>query len=120
MRRFLALSLMILLCVSAVGAVTIKEEDIDASFAAPCSLQLSQNGGTRTLTWSAVSGASFYRVGYRPAGGGAIVGLSETTALSYNHVGWNPNVCLEYILVAYNASGSSLCSGHVTNVGACQ
>jgi hypothetical protein len=29
---------------------------------------------------------------------GDIVGLAETTSTSYNHTGWDPDACLEYVM----------------------
>ena len=118
MQRAVVLSLSVLffvLVVSPAWAVTIEEEEI-ATFTSPCTLSLSQSGSVRTLSWSAVSGANSYKVGYRI--GGTITGLAELTGTSYEHTGWNPNECMEYVLVAYDSGSNKVCAAHVENVGA--
>lgn len=104
------------LVVDVAHAVYIPLDDIDP-FNSPCTLDVSQQGSTRTLTWSAVSGASTYKVGYRQCDG-TVVGLAEVTATTYDHTGWNANECLEYVMVAYDSSGQRICSAHKLNVGA--
>jgi hypothetical protein len=95
-------------------AVEIPVQDLE-SFTSPCTLSVSQNGSVRTLSWSAVSGASSYKVGYRT--GGTTVGLAELSGTSYDHTGWDPDACLEYVLVAYDSGGAKICAAHVENVG---
>ena len=117
MQRAVLSSLSLLLFVLVVfpaWAVTIEEEDL-VTFSVPCTLSVSQNGSVRTLSWSSVSGASSYKVGYRT--GGTITGLAELSGTSYDHTGWDPNQCLEYLLVAYDSGGAKICSAHVENVG---
>jgi len=77
-----------------------------------------QEGSLRKMGWGAVSGASSYKVGYRRCNG-TIVGLAEVTGLSYDHVGWNSNECLEYVMVAYDSSGNDVCAASAANVGNC-
>ncbi len=117
MHRVFLLSLIVLslILVLPAGAVTIPEWEIE-DFQSPCTLSLSQSGSVRTLSWSAVSGASSYKVGYRT--GGTITGLAELTGTSYDHTGWDPDACLEYVLVAYDSGGAKICAAHVENVGA--
>ena len=96
-------------------AVTIEPDEI-AEFSAPCMLFVSENGATRTLSWSGVTGASTYKVGYRLPNG-TIVTLAEVTNTSYEHIGWAWGDCLEYLLVACDGSGLKVCAAHVPDVG---
>lgn len=107
--------LFLLLAVTTAQAVDIPVGDLQ-DFTTPCTLSVSGSGSVRTLSWSAVSGASSYKVGYRA--GGTITGLAELTGTSYQHTGWDPDACLEYVLVAYDSGGYKVCAAHVENVGA--
>jgi len=100
---------------STAQAVTIEPTEIE-SFSSPCTLSVSQDGSVRTLSWSSVSGASSYKVGYRLPNG-TIVALDEVTNTSYEHMGWTPGDCLEYVLVACDGSGSKVCAAHLPDVG---
>jgi hypothetical protein len=97
-------------------AVTIHPGELE-SFGVPCALSVSQSGSVRVLSWSPVSGASTYKVGYRLQG--AIYALAEVTGTSYEHTGWSPSDCLEYVMVACDGSGTKICAAHVPNVGSC-
>jgi hypothetical protein len=99
----------------AAQAITIEPDDIE-NFSSPCNLSISTNGSVRTMSWSSVSGASTYKVGYR-LGDGTIVALAEVTTSSYEHSGWSSGDCLEYVLVACDGGGSKVCAAHVPNVG---
>ena len=122
MSRALAFFLILLVVlVSAVvpklaQAVTIHPGELE-SFGVPCALSVSQSGPVRVLSWSPVSGASTYKVGYRLQG--AIYALAEVTGTSYQHTGWSPSDCLEYVMVACDGSGTKVCAARVPNVGSC-
>jgi hypothetical protein len=110
----LLVALVVGLSAATAHAIAILPGEIE-SFGAPCTLSLSQNGSVRTLSWSAVSGASTYKVGYRL--GGTIVTLAEVAGTSYEHVGWSSGDCLEYVMVACDGSGTKVCASHIPNVG---
>lgn len=116
MRRivFIAFLLNLVVAVSLSSAM-IAPEDL-ASFTSPCTLSVEQAGSVRTLSWDAVAGAVSYRVGYRM--GTEITELAQLAGTSYEHTGWNPNDCYEYVVVAYDSSGVKVCAAHVENVGA--
>ena len=117
MSRALCCLVLALLCGAPTAhAVTILPGELEY-FGAPCTLSLTQNGSVRTLSWSAVAGASTYKVGYRI--GGTIVALAEVSGTSYDHKGWSASDCLEYVMVACNGSGEAICAAHVPNVGSC-
>ncbi len=86
-------------------------------FGAPCTLALNEIGQSRMLSWDAVAGAAFYRVGY--VTGEGVVGLAELQGTSFEHIGWAANECLEYVVVAYDGGGVKVCSAHVPQVGKC-
>ena len=111
----LVVLIVIALGVGTVQAVTIEPTEI-SSFTSPCTLSISQDGSVRTLSWSAVSGASSYKVGYRLPNE-TIVALAEVTSTSYEHTGWTSGDCLEYVLVACDGSGSKVCAAHLPDVG---
>ena len=111
---FTFLSLSLGLVVATALAIDIPVGDLE-DFGFPCTLSLTQSGSVRTLSWSAVSGASSYKVGYRA--GGTTVGLAELSGTSYDHTGWDPDACLEYVLVAYASGGAKICAAHLENVG---
>lgn len=110
------LSLFLVLAVETARATTIPGGDLEPR--SPCTLSVVQDGSVRKMSWGAVSGASSYKVGYRRCDG-TIVGLAEVTGLSYEHLGWNSNECLEYVMVAYDSSGNDVCAAHVTGIGNC-
>jgi hypothetical protein len=97
------------------SATTLPADDLQSP-GPPCALSVSDIGSARTLSWSSVSGASSYKVGYR-RGNGTIVGLAEITLTSYVHTGFDPNECLEYVMVAYDSGGTRICSASVPNIG---
>jgi hypothetical protein len=101
---------------SVAHAVTILPDELE-NFGTPCTLSVSQNGSVRTLSWSVVSGASTYKVGYRL--GSSIIALAQVSGTSYDHTGWSASDCLEYVMVACNGSGAKVCAAHVSNVGSC-
>ncbi len=104
------------LFVPLAGAVNIPVEHLDPA-SAPCGLTVTENGSTRTLQWSLVSGATSYKVGYRRCNG-EVVGLAELPFTSYDHVGWTGE-CLDYVVVAYDAKGCKVCAAVVENFGGC-
>lgn len=115
MRRIVSIVLLLNLVLAiSLTSAAIAPEDLE-SFASPCTLSLDQAGSVRTLSWDAVSGAATYKVGYRM--GTEITELAELTGLSYEHTGWNPGDCYEYVLVAYDGGGVKVCSAHIENVG---
>lgn len=101
--------------VDVAQAIDIPINDF-SDFTSPCTLNVSQQGSTRTLSWSAVSGASTYKVGYRLCNG-KVEGLAEVTTTAYEHAGWDANQCLEYVMVAYDASANRICAAHNLNWG---
>lgn len=118
MVRAICLLVLILSCVLGVEtseAVHIPMDDVQ-DFETPCALGLEEVGPVRTLTWSSVSGASSYRIGYRTCDG-TIVGLAEVPVTTYAHVGWDAAECLEYLMVAYDSAGKKVCAAHILNVG---
>ena len=110
------LSLSLVLALETAHATTIPVGDLEPR--SPCTLSIVQEGSLRKMGWGAVSGASSYKVGYRKCDG-TIVGLAEVTGLSYDHVGWNSNECLEYVMVAYDSGGNDVCAASAANVGNC-
>ena len=110
------LSLFFVLAVETAHATTIPADDLEPR--SPCTLTIEQDGSVRKLSWGAVSGANSYKVGYRRCDG-TIVGLAQVTGLSYDHVGWNSNECLEYVMVAYDSGGNDVCAASAANVGNC-
>ncbi len=107
-----------LLAAAAAWAITYPDPDLDV-FDPPCTLTVSvDDGAQRVLSWSAVSGASTYRVGFRRCDGSTAV-LADVTGTSYTHSGYHQNECLEYLLVAYDSGGSKVCAAHVVGVGGC-
>jgi hypothetical protein len=110
-------SFLFALLVPAAQAITIPAEDIEP-FAGPCTLTLSQITSARLLSWDAVSGADKYVIGYRTSDG-TIVGLATVYRTGYEHSGYDPDECLEYVMVAYDSSGSKVCSARLPGVGDC-
>ena len=101
--------------VAALG-VTIPTGDL-SPFGAPCTLAVQEIGQSRMLSWEPVAGAASYRVGYVTASG--VVGLAELSGTSFEHIGWEANECLEYVVVAYDGGAVRVCSAHVPGVGKC-
>ena len=116
MRRAMCSLVLVLIVTSSTAsfAIGILPGELE-NFTSPCTLSLSQNGSVRTLSWSSVTGASTYKVGYRI--GGSIVTLAEVSGTNYEHTGWNASDCLEYVLVASDGSGAKVCAAHLPNVG---
>jgi hypothetical protein len=108
------LALALVLTVVPAYGITIPERELEDS-TGPCLFSVTQDASVRTLTWSPFPGASSYKVGYRI--GSSITGLAELSGTSYEHTGWDPQACLEYILVAYDSGGANICWAHVENVG---
>jgi hypothetical protein len=106
-----------LVAVSALATVPLPIEEFDP-FGAPCSMSVTENGGTRTLSWDAVGGASFYAVGRRTGSGDADL-IAQTTGTSVEDKSFDPDLCYEYIFVAYDDNAEKVCSGHVEDVGNC-
>ena len=100
-------------------AADIPIEDLD-NFGPPCDLDVNEltPGGDRLLSWSAVSGASFYRVG-RIDCDETLVTLAETTSTSYTDDNYDANECYEYVMVAYDSSSEKICAAHVEDFGDC-
>lgn len=66
---------------SATAAVSVSVTDVVDAPPAPTGVSASQSSGTFTVSWSAVSGADLYRIGYRVQGaGGAWIYLPTTSA----------------------------------------
>lgn len=107
----------ITLLVSIAGAVNIPAEDLDP-LRIPCLLTVTQTGTDRLLEWSSISGATFYRVGYRQCSG-VIVGLAELSTTSYVHSGWSSSDCLDYVMVAYDSNAKNICAAIAEDVGGC-
>ena len=105
--------LALLLVVVPAYATTTPEWEVE-DFTAPCAMQVTQAGPVRTLSWVAVPGGATYRVGYRI--GSVVTVLAQLPGTSYDHVGWDPNACFEYLVAAYDGGGW-ICSAHVLNVG---
>jgi len=89
------------------AGVLIPESDV-SPLSAPCQLTVTEAPDSRVLTWSPVSGAINYRVGY--IRNGEIVGLAETASTTYTHAGFDPNACLKYVVVAYDGTGHRVCA----------
>ena len=107
-----------LLFATTAFAIGIPPTDLDP-FTSPCTLAVTENGSTRTLSWNLVLGAATYRVGRIPKGETEVDGLAEVTGTSYVDTTWVSNECYEYVMVAYDSSGDKVCSAHVENVGYC-
>jgi hypothetical protein len=101
---------------SIASATIIPVDDLDP-MRSPCSLTLSQSDLTRTLQWSAVPGATSYKIGYRTCDG-TLIGIAEVTGTSYFHVGWNPGECMDYVMVAYSGN-ENICSAIREDSGNC-
>jgi hypothetical protein len=101
---------------TARAAITIPEGDLNP-LSAPCSLTLSESNLERVLTWSAVSGAVSYKVGFIRRL--EIVGLVETSATTTTHTGFSPEDCLEYVVVAYDGGGHRVCAARAPRIGKC-
>jgi hypothetical protein len=116
--RVACLSFLIgLLASAAAWAITYPDPDLDPRFGPPCTLSVTPTGSSeRQLTWSPVTGASTYWVGFRRCDGSTEV-LAAVAATSYTHAGFDPDECLEYLLVAYDVVGAALCSAHTAPVG---
>ncbi len=111
---------LLLACLSistAAYAIGITDNDLDP-FSSPCDLQLTQNGGTRTMTWSSINDAITYKVG-RIQDGGSVETIGETTDTTFQDTTWDANECYEYVIVAYDSNNKKVCSAHVENVGSC-
>jgi len=115
-RILLTALLLASLATAAAAVVTISEGDLQ-EFTGPCTLTVSESSAARTLTWTAVSGASSYKVGFR---GHVLVGLAETSGTTFVHSGFDTEDCLEYFVVAYDGTGRRICAAHAPLVGKCQ
>jgi hypothetical protein len=116
---YLLLSLVLCLAPAVRAVTTIPEDDMDP-FTGPCSLAIAETTGGCQLSWDAVSGTSYYVVGYRTCDG-VTVGLAELAGTSYEYTGHDPSACLEYVVVAYDGSGVKICSAHAfTSACPCQ
>jgi len=113
--HFIAAVLFLMVTCTTVHATNIDPQEVVA-FTSPCDLDVSQDGSIRTLSWSGVSGASTYKVGYR-LGSGSIVTLAEVSSTSYEHSGWDSATCMEYLLVACDGTGNKICAAHEPNWG---
>lgn len=119
MRRAYVPSILTLVALGAAvaaQAITYAEPDLDR-FGPPCTLTVNVTGSSdRLLSWDSVSGASTYWVGFRRCDGSNEV-LAIVTGTSYTHSGFDPEECLEYLLVAYDAGGTKVCAARADRVG---
>ena len=117
MLRISSLMLLCLLVANVTYAIYVNEEDL-TPFTSPCDLTVTEDGSSRHLSWSAISGASYYVVGRKPEGG-STEGLAQVTNTSYDDTSWKPSECYEYVVIAYDGTSSKVCSAHVLEVGYC-
>ncbi len=109
------LTLVALVAAVTVQAITYSEDDYDRT-GPPCTLSVVQTGSSdRMLSWDSVSGASQYLLAFRGCGSSQL--LAIVTGTSYSHSGFDPGECIEYLLVAYDASGTKICSARTDPVG---
>ena len=113
----LTILLALLSIATAAHAVGIGGEEIEP-FSYPCDLSLTQNGGTRTITWNAIDNASYYKVG-RITSDETIEYLGSTSGSSFDDTTWSSQECYEYVIIACDAADNKVCSAHVENVGTC-
>ncbi len=117
MLRVLLTTMILLMFAVVAHAIYIPGTDLEP-FSSPCGLEVTENGSTRTLSWSSVSGVSIYKVGRIPDGE-SVVGLAQTNSTSYDDTAWDSQECYEYVVIAYDANEKKICSAHVENVGTC-
>ena len=98
------------------ATTTIPEGDLNP-LNAPCSLTISESGDQRLLSWSPVAGVVVYKVGFIRRL--EVVGLAETSATTYTHLGFDDEECLDYVVVAYDGTGHRVCAARAQRVGRC-
>lgn len=110
------LTLVALVAAVSVQAITYSDEDYDRT-GPPCTLNVVQTGNSdRLLSWDSVSGASQYLLAFRRCDGSSQL-LAIVTGTSYTHSAIDPGECIEYLLVAFDASGTKVCSARTDRVG---